>query len=70
MDGHANAVGGAIVDSGRFDWTAHADKFPGLTTPDESYHGVTYTERFDWREPTSPRPPPSSCGTSAPSPPP
>lgn len=46
MDGHANAVGGAIVDSGRFDWTAHADKFPGLTTPDESYHGITYTERF------------------------
>ncbi len=46
MDGHANAVGGAIVDSGKFDWTKHADKFPGLTTPDESYHGVTYTERF------------------------
>uniref|UniRef100_UPI0026170D98 PLP-dependent transferase n=1 Tax=uncultured Flavonifractor sp. TaxID=1193534 RepID=UPI0026170D98 len=46
MDGHANAVGGAIVDSGRFDWNAHADKFPGLTTPDESYHGITYTERF------------------------
>ena len=46
MDGHANAVGGAIVDSGRFDWTAHADKFPGLTTPDESYHGITYTEKF------------------------
>ena len=46
MDGHANAVGGAIVDAGTFDWTAHADKFPGLTTPDESYHGVTYTERF------------------------
>ena len=46
MDGHANAVGGAIVDSGRFDWQAHADKFPGLTTPDESYHGVNYTERF------------------------
>ena len=46
MDGHANAVGGAIVDSGKFDWTAHADKFPGLTTPDESYHGITYTERF------------------------
>ena len=46
MDGHANTVGGAIVDSGKFDWTAHADKFPGLTTPDESYHGVTYTERF------------------------
>ena len=46
MDGHGAAVGGAIVDSGRFDWTAHADKFPGLTTPDESYHGVVYTERF------------------------
>ncbi len=46
MDGHANAVGGAIVDSGKFDWNAHADKFPGLTTPDESYHGITYTERF------------------------
>ena len=46
MDGHGAAVGGAIVDSGKFDWTAHADKFPGLTTPDESYHGVTYTERF------------------------
>ena len=46
MDGHANTVGGAIVDSGRFDWTAHAGKFPGLTTPDESYHGITYTEKF------------------------
>ena len=46
MDGHASSVGGAIVDSGKFDWTAHADKFPGLCTPDESYHGVTYTERF------------------------
>ena len=46
MDGHANAVGGAIVDSGKLDWNAHADKFPGLTTPDESYHGITYTERF------------------------
>ncbi len=46
MDGHANAVGGAIVDSGKFDWTRYPDKFPGLTTPDESYHGVTYTERF------------------------
>ena len=46
MDGHANAVGGAIVDSGRFDWNANADKFPGLCTPDDSYHGVTYTERF------------------------
>ncbi len=46
MDGHASAVGGCIVDSGRFDWNAHADKFPGLTTPDESYHGITYTQRF------------------------
>ena len=46
MDGHASAVGGCIVDSGKFDWTAHSDKFPGLTTPDDSYHGVTYTERF------------------------
>lgn len=46
LDGHAAAVGGAIVDSGNFDWNAHADKYPGLTTPDESYHGVTYTERF------------------------
>ena len=46
MDGHGACVGGAIVDSGKFDWNAHAEKFPGLTTPDESYHGVTYTERF------------------------
>jgi O-acetylhomoserine (thiol)-lyase len=46
MDGHAGTVGGAIVDSGNFDWDAHADKFPGLTTPDESYHGLTYTKRF------------------------
>ena len=46
MDGHGAAVGGAIVDSGKFDWTAHAEKFPGLCTPDESYHGITYTERF------------------------
>lgn len=46
MDGHGASVGGVIVDSGRFDWTAHADKFPGLTEPDESYHGVVYTERF------------------------
>jgi len=46
MDGHAMAVGGVIVDSGNFDWNAHADKYPGLTTPDMSYHGVTYTERF------------------------
>lgn len=46
MDGHGAAVGGAIVDSGKFDWMAHADKFPGLTTPDESYHGITYAEKF------------------------
>ena len=46
MDGHDVAVGGAIVDSGKFDWMAHADKFPGLTTPDESYHGITYAEKF------------------------
>ena len=46
LDGHAATVGGAIVDSGSFDWNAHADKYPGLTTPDDSYHGVTYTERF------------------------
>ena len=46
MDDHGAAVGGAIVDAGRFDWIAHADKFPGLTTPDESYHGVTYAEKF------------------------
>ena len=46
MDGHAAYLGGVIVDHGQFDWMAHAGKFPGLTTPDESYHGVTYTERF------------------------
>jgi O-acetylhomoserine (thiol)-lyase len=46
MDGHDTAVGGCIVDSGKFDWMAHADKFPGLTTPDESYHGITYAEKF------------------------
>lgn len=46
IDGHASTVGGAIVDSGKFDWTKYPDKFPGLCTPDESYHGVTYTERF------------------------
>ncbi len=46
MDGHAMCVGGCIVDSGNFDWNAHKDKFPGLTTPDDSYHGITYTERF------------------------
>ena len=46
MDGHGACVGGAIVDSGHFDWMAHKDKFPGLTTPDESYHGITYAEKF------------------------
>ncbi len=46
MDGHAMGVGGAIVDSGNFDWMAHADKYPGLTTPDDSYHGIVYAERF------------------------
>ena len=46
MDGHGAGVGGAIVDSGKFDWLAHADKFPGLTTPDDSYHGVTYAKKF------------------------
>ncbi len=46
MDGHGVAVGGAIVDSGKFDWMAHAEKFPGLTTPDESYHGIVYAEKF------------------------
>lgn len=46
MDGHGVSVGGAIVDSGNFDWLAHKDKFPGLTTPDESYHGIVYAEKF------------------------
>jgi O-acetylhomoserine (thiol)-lyase len=46
MDGHAATVGGAIVDAGRFDWMAHADRFPGLTKPDESYHGIVYAEKF------------------------
>ena len=46
MDGHAMTVGGCIVDSGNFDWEAHADKFPGLTTPDEAYHGIIYTKKF------------------------
>ena len=46
MDGHAVGVGGAIVDSGNFDWMAHADKYPGMTTPDESYHGLVYAEKF------------------------
>ena len=46
LDGHATSVGGAVIDGGKFDWMAHADKFPGLTTPDESYHGIVYAERF------------------------
>ena len=46
MDGHGAGVGGAIVDSGKFDWMSHADKFPGLCTPDDSYHGITYAEKF------------------------
>ena len=46
MDGHGATVGGVVVDGGNFDWMAHADKFPGLTTPDESYHGITYVEKF------------------------
>ena len=46
IDGHGSAVGGAIIDSGKFDWRKYADKYPGLTTPDDSYHGVTYVERF------------------------
>ena len=46
MDGHGAAVGGCIVDSGNFDWLAHADKFPGLCTPDDSYRGITYAEKF------------------------
>lgn len=49
MDGHGAALGGAIVDAGKFDWMAHKDKFPGLTTPDESYHGITYAEKFGKR---------------------
>ena len=46
IDGHGVSVGGAIIDAGNFDWMAHADKFPGLTTPDDSYHGITYAEKF------------------------
>lgn len=46
MDGHATSVGGCVVDGGKFDWAAHADKYPGLTTPDDSYHGIVYTEKF------------------------
>ncbi len=46
LDGHGSSVGGAIIDAGKFDWMAHKDKFPGLTTPDDSYHGITYAEKF------------------------
>ncbi|MBR6350820.1 MAG: O-acetylhomoserine aminocarboxypropyltransferase/cysteine synthase [Firmicutes bacterium] len=46
IDGHGSSVGGAIIDAGKFDWMAHADKFPGLTTPDDSYHGIVYAEKF------------------------
>ncbi len=46
MDGHATSVGGCVVDGGKFDWASHADKYPGLTTPDDSYHGIVYTEKF------------------------
>ena len=46
MDGHGAALGGAIIDSGNFDWMAHKDQYPGLCTPDESYHGITYAEKF------------------------
>ena len=66
MDGHAAYLGGVIVDHGQFDWMAHADKFPGLTTPDESYHGVTYADKFGREGASLPRPPRSSCATSAP----
>ena len=59
MDGHGAAVGGAIVDSGKFDWMAHADKFPGLCTPDDSYHGITYAEKFGREGASSPSAPPS-----------
>lgn len=65
MDGHGSCVGGAIVDSGNFDWMAHAEKFPGLTTPDDSYHAWC-TPRTSARPRSSPRPPRSSCATSAP----
>ena len=46
MDGHATSVGGVIVDSGKFDWLANAERFPGLTTPDDSYHGISYAQTF------------------------
>ena len=60
MDGHGSCVGGAIVDSGNFDWMAHAEKFPGLTTPDDSYHGVTYAKDFG-KAAYITKPPHSSC---------
>ncbi len=59
MDGHGAVLGGAIVDGGKFDWMAHAEKFPGLCTPDDSYHGITYAERFGKEGLSSPRLPPS-----------
>ena len=60
IDGHGGTVGGAIIDGGKFDWMAHADKFPGLTTPDESYHGITLRRGGSaWAAPSSPKPPPS-----------
>ena len=61
MDGHGAALGGVIVDSGNFDWMAHAEKYPGLCTPDESYHGITYAEKFGNAGHTSPNAPASSC---------
>lgn len=54
MDGHGAALGGAIIDGGKFDWMAHADKFPGLCTPDDSYHGVTYAENLEKKALSSP----------------
>ena len=65
MDGHGASVGGAIVDAGRFDWLAHAERFPGLTQPDESYHGVVYAERFGLEGAFITKATASSCATSA-----
>ena len=70
MDGHGASVGGAIVDAGRFDWLAHAERFPGLTQPDESYHGVVYALSLihisagpcRLREPCANREPCARCG--------
>lgn len=56
MEGHASTIGGCIVDSGKFDWAQYPDRFPGLCTPDESYHGVTYTERFGLEGAFTPKP--------------